>query len=326
MSPRTFFVGILALVCGVSASIGVNRMRRSPAPTKPDAVAVPVAAINIKRGDAVTESMLIDRQWPKTLVPAGVILKRDQIVGKIARVPLVKGEPVFSGKIGASPRFSGLVEQGMRAYTILTPNDSSLVAGLVEPSDKVDILFTDKTDKARTGGGSTVPIMQNIEVMAIGQIIDPSESREKSGRKMRSVTLAVPLEMAAVLALAQEMGTLHLVLRSEKDEATAEVSAVTVRQLLHTTYPASFGQAGDMGKVVQLSAEEPAQPARPRAPSQISVRTLRGAMRSTMVMRVSAAPSSVYVDSYPYPVESAAPLPWVPESIPWSGAGEGSTQ
>ena len=323
MSLRTFFVGILALVCGVSASVGVNRLRQSPAPPKPDVIVVPVAAVDIKRGDAITEAMLIDREWPKALVPAGVMLKRDQIVGKIARVPLVKDEPVFGGKIGDSPRFSGLVKVGMRAYTILTPNDSSLVAGLVEPGDKVDVLFTDNTDKARTGGGSTVPIMQNIEIMAIGQIVDPSESREQNGRKMRSVTLAVPLEMAAVLALAQEMGTLHLVLRSEKDEATANVSAVTVRELLHTAYPALFNQTADAGKVVQVSAEEPAEP---RPPSQIAVRTLRGAMRSTMVMRVSAAPSSVYVDSYPYPVESAAPLPWAPESLPWSGAGEGSTQ
>ena len=70
-----------------------------------------MTAVAIKRGDKVTEAMLVDRQWPKALVPAGAILKRDQIVGKIAKVPLVKGEPIFGGKIGDSPRFSGLVKQ-----------------------------------------------------------------------------------------------------------------------------------------------------------------------------------------------------------------------
>jgi pilus assembly protein CpaB len=296
-------------------------LRQPSAPPKPDVVVVPVAAIDIKRGDEVTESMLIDREWPKTLVPAGAMLKREAIVGKITRVPLVKGEPVFAGKIGDSPRFSGLVKEGMRAYTILTPNDSSLVAGLVEPGDKVDVLFTDNTDKVLTGGGSTAPIMQNIEVMAIGQIVDPSESRANSGRRMRSVTLAVPLEMATVLALAQEMGTLHLALRSERDEATADVSAVTMRDLLRTAYPALFKQPEDTGKVVQVSAEDPAEP---RQPSQIAVRTLRGAMRSTMVMRASAAPGSVYVDGYP--AQSAVPFPWAPGALPWFGEGEGSTQ
>ncbi len=322
MSPRTFIVGILALVCGVSASVGVNRLRQAPDSQKPDVVVVPVAAVAIKRGEEVSESMLVGREWPKALVPPGAILKKAEIVGKIAKVPLVKDEPVFSGKIGDTPRFSGLVKEGLRAYTILTPNDSSLVAGLVEPGDKVDILFTDNTDKFLTGGGSTVPLMQNIEVMAIGQIVDPSESRETNARKMRSVTLSVPLDMASRLALAQEMGTLHLALRSEQDNATADVEAITMTELLRTTYPALFAER-EAAKVVPVSAEDPVEP---RQPSQIAVRTLRGAMRSTMVMRASGRPgASVYTDAQPF--QSATPLPsWVPNSFPWFGDGEGSSQ
>jgi pilus assembly protein CpaB len=292
MRPRTFVVGLLALVCGVSAAVGVNRLRQVRVPAKPETVVVPVAAVAIKRGDKVTEIMLAEREWPKTLVPPGALLKKDKIVGKIARVPLVKGEPVFEGKIGDSPRFSGLVKPGMRAYTIMTPNDSTLVAGLIEPGDKVDVLFTDNTDKLLTGGGSTAPIMQNIEVMAIGQIVDPSESREKEGRKMRSVTLAVPLEMAAELSLAQEMGTLHLALRSENDAATADVAAVTVRELIRTANPALFNEPADSAKVIPIGATDEG----PRMPSQIAVRTLRGAMRSTIIMRATTASGSVYDD------------------------------
>jgi pilus assembly protein CpaB len=317
---------MLALVCGVSASVGVNHLRQTAAPKKPDVIVVPVAAIAIKRGDEVTESMLVGREWPKALVPAGAILKKDEIIGKIAMVPLAKDEPIFSGKIGNSPRFSGLVKEGMRAYTILTPNDSSLVAGLVEPGDKVDILYTDNTDRLLTGGASTVPLMQNIEVMAIGQIVDPSESREKSGRKMRSVTLLVPLEMASMLALAQEMGTLHLALRSEQDQATADVAAVTLTELLRTAYPALFGKDEDdePGKVVPISAAL-AAPAKPSEPTQIAVRTLRGAMRSTMVMRASGTNGRVYLDGRAG--ASASPFPWtLPDGLPWFGGDEGSSQ
>jgi pilus assembly protein CpaB len=320
MSPRTFFVGLLALVCGVSASVGVNRMRKSGTPVKPETIVVPVAAVSIKRGDIVTEKMLTGRNWPKTLVPAGAILKKEEIVGKIAKVSLVKDEPVFSGKVGDSPRFSGLVKKGMRASAILTPNDSSYVAGLIEPGDKVDVLFTDSTDRELTGGGSTAPIMQNIEVLAIGQIVDPDESRENNGKRMRSVTLAVLPEQATMLVLAQEMGTLHLALRSEQDDATADLSAVTVTELRGTAYPALLSKPAEP-KIIPISADDPAKP---RQPSQIAVRTLRGAMRSTMVMRVSAAPGSVYVDGYP--TDSAMPLPVVPGSLPWLGEGAGSTQ
>jgi Flp pilus assembly protein CpaB len=183
----------------------------------------------------------------------------------------------------------------MRASTILTPNDSSFVAGLIEPGDKVDVLFTDSTDKELTGGGSTAPIMQNIEVLAIGQIVDPDESREKTGKRMRSVTLAVLPEQATKLVLAQEMGTLHLALRSEQDEATADVAAVTVTELRGTAYPALPGEPTEP-KIVPVSADGSTEPITPRQPSQIAVRTLRGPMRSTMVMRVSPGEGSVYSD------------------------------
>jgi hypothetical protein len=51
MSPRTFLVGLLALVCGVSASIGVNRLRHTGTkPAKVETIVVPVMAVAIKRG------------------------------------------------------------------------------------------------------------------------------------------------------------------------------------------------------------------------------------------------------------------------------------
>jgi Flp pilus assembly protein CpaB len=137
--------------------------------------------------------------------------------------------------------------------------------------------------------------MQNIEVLAIGQIVDPDESRENNGKRMRSVTLAVLPEQATKLVLAQEMGTLHLALRSDKDEATADVSAVTVTELRGTAYPALSDNPVEP-KIIAASADESAEPITPKQPSQIAVRTLRGAMRSTMVMRVSSGQGSVYLD------------------------------
>jgi pilus assembly protein CpaB len=248
--------------------------------------------------------MLTARHWPKELVPPGALLKKEQIVGKIAQVSFVKDEPIYSGKIGDSPRFSGLVKEGMRASTILTPNDSSFVAGLVEPGDKVDVMFTDNTDRELTGGGSTSVLMQNIEIMAIGQIIDPDESREKDGKRMRSVTLAVLPEQAQELVLAQEMGTLHLALRSEKDEADALLPAVSVRELRGTAYPAPG------------TAKNEDEKEQPRLPSQIAVRTLRGAMRSTMVMRATAGQGSVYIDGDNIDGAVAQPLGPPPASAP----------
>jgi pilus assembly protein CpaB len=284
MSPRTFVVGILALVCGVSASVGVNSLRAPAAvQAKPDVTIVPVAAIDVKRGEKFTEEMLVGREWPTAMLPPGAVVKKADIVGRIAQVSLVKDEPIFAGKVGDSERFSGLVPEGMRAYTILTPSDSSLVAGLVEPGDKVDILYTDQTDKVVTGGASTTTLMQNVEVLALGRIVDPEQSRE--AKRMRSVTLLVMPEMASMLALAQEMGTLHLTLRSETDQLTANVSGVTLTELLRTAYGSKFGnKAAAESDVVQVSAEAPAEP---QKTPEIAIRTIRGMATSTVVMQAS---------------------------------------
>lgn len=294
MSLRTTVVALLALICGISASIGVSNLRQSPEPdNKPDVTVVPVAAFDIKRGTLITEEMLVGREWPKAMIPQGAVLLKADIVGKIAMVPLAKDEPIFAGKVGTTPRFSGMVKEGMRAYTILTPNDASLVAGLIEPGDKVDVLFTDRSgDEDLTGGGSTTPLLQNIEVLAMGQAVDPSESREKKVREMRSVTLLVPLEMATKLALAQEMGTLHLALRSEKDGATADVTAVTMLELLRTAYPALHAADGATDKGQRLKPAVAALETGAGSSKDIVIRTLRGIASSSMVMRTSPDGSS----------------------------------
>jgi pilus assembly protein CpaB len=314
----------MALVCGVSASVGVNHLRKGQAQAKAEVVVVPVAAINIKRGDEVTEAKLVNREWPKAMVPTGVILKRADIVGNVAQVPIVKNEPIFSGKIGSSARFSGLVKEGMRAYTIATPSDSSLVAGLVEPGDKVDILFTGATNKATTGGASTVPLLQNIEVMAKGQITDATDNDGKK-KRMRSVTLLVPLEMASLLALSQRMGALHLALRSNKDQVTADVSAVTLKQLLRTAYPAMFADESEPDEDAKATKKEIPES---KGPSQFAVRTIRGTIRSTMLMRTSGMPIASAYAVQPEPFEPLVPVPppALPDELPWFDGDEGSVQ
>jgi pilus assembly protein CpaB len=221
------------------------------------------------------------------MIPQGAVLLKADILGKIAMMPLAKDEPIFAGKVGGTSRFSGMVKDGMRAYTILTPNDASLVAGLIEPGDKVDVLFTDRSgDSEQTGGGSTTPLLQNIEVMAMGQAVDPSESREKKVREMRSVTLQVPLEFAAKLALAQEMGTLHLALRAESDTLTAQVSGVTMLELLRSAYPAL--QAKMDTDEVRLKPVVTLPESGSNSSKDVVIRTMRGVASSSMVLRTSS--------------------------------------
>ena len=292
MSGRTILVGALALICGMTAALGVTQYLNNPVAKEVaaiDTVTLPVATVKINRGDTIVETMITEREWPKALAPEGAILTKEELLGKIAQSVLYPTEPFLGAKIGESERFSGLVKDGMRAYTILTPNDASLVAGLITAGDKVDILFTDRTSqKELTGGGSTSPLLQNIEVMAVGHDLGENDARTKDKKDMRSVTLAVTLDMATKLALAQQVGTLHLALRSEQDHSTAAATAITLNQLAQTMYPAFNAQVDEKAAAAKVASDLSGfEAARPLPHKEIMVRTMRGFVPSETVMSVS---------------------------------------
>lgn len=297
MSGRTILVGALAMICGITAALGVTKyLDQTQVEQTPvvEMTKVPVAAVKIERGDTVQETMIAMREWPKELAPEGILMTKEEILGKIAQSPLFPNEPFLDAKIGETERFSGFVKEGMRAYTILTPNDASLVAGLITPGDHVDVLFTDRqTEKEFTGGGSTTPLLQNIEVMAVGKDLSEKDARSKDSKDMRSVTLAVTLDMATKLALAQQLGSLHLALRSAQDIGTADVDAITLKELMRTMYPAlalmdeeAEAESEPTVELALATADELPRPkAKPR--KELLVRTVRGFVPGEMVMSVS---------------------------------------
>ncbi len=122
---------------------------------------------------------------------------------------------------------------GMRAITILTPNESSGVAGLLEPGDRVDLQLT-LAEKAgmmtvfKPGVDARVPsetIIENIEVLAVDSNIF-SVDGDNANKASRSVTLIVFEKMIPDIARAHELGTLTLTLRGTADSTGAEPRTV----------------------------------------------------------------------------------------------------
>src|SRR3954452_3093029 len=103
MTPRTFLIITLALVSGGSAAVGVNTLRnqnnQGPGAAKPDTVPMVVAAVDIPRGVTVTATLVKTRNYPKDLVPAGVITKLEDALNRATLGPLVRDEPVIDHKL-----------------------------------------------------------------------------------------------------------------------------------------------------------------------------------------------------------------------------------
>lgn len=237
MRLRTVLIGVFALVFGVSAAGGVYLLMNSAPPAAAaESVPVIIASVDIVRGQTLTAELLEKRDWPKDLVPAGSISSIEEALDRTVTIPLVKGDLLLLGKLAAKGSGRGLaaiIPAGMRAVTIQTPNVATGVAGFILPGNKVDILLTmnNQGQDDRTGGGSTITLLQNLEILAVDQQTDVPQDNKVDPVELRSVTLLVTPADAARLDLGQNKGTLRLTLRNPTDKGTDFVDPVTLTGL-----------------------------------------------------------------------------------------------
>jgi pilus assembly protein CpaB len=248
----------LALVFGGSAAIGVNALRKAvPEAPKPETVPVVVAAMPAPRFATLTADHIKMIDIPKDLVPPGALTRKEDVVDRVTKTQLDKGETILDSKLapkGAGRGMAPGIAPGKRAFTIQTPTVASNVSGFILPGNKVDVLLT-----ATVGGNDIViPLVQNVEILAVDQRVDAPAENKVDVKELRSVTLQVTPDEATRLDLGQNKGILHLALRHPEDDQPTPVRRTTL---------------------TELGLIEPAPkpiPAPPPPPPPVRIRTLRG--------------------------------------------------
>jgi len=200
-----------------------------------DQAKVVVAAIDMPRGSVVTADLVRIHEIPRGQLHPRAITKIEDAVNRALLTPLIKDEPVLEGKLapkGSRGSMSWVTKPGMRAFTITIPTMSSGMAGFAMPGDHVDVLLTmSGDDKDGTGGGSTITLLENIEVMAVDQTIEAPAANKVDANHLRSVTLQVTPEQSLELDLGQTRGTLHLSLRNPEDTKDSQTKMATLSEL-----------------------------------------------------------------------------------------------
>ena len=218
---------VLALGFGGSITVGMNVLSNlnSENTAAPETQQIVVAKAHIDRGKEIEADMIETKTVPKTAVPPGAVADAEKVVGRL--VTIDGGLPpgtILEAALASADQKQGLpslIPTGMRAFTIQASNASG-VAGLVSPEDRVDVLLTvqSRSRDDVTGGGQTMTLLQNIEVLTVNQdyVREDTEDSERRSSSKKSrveyVTLLVAPEQAARLNLAQSKGSLHLSLRN----------------------------------------------------------------------------------------------------------------
>ncbi len=238
MSMRTIMVVFLALFCGAAMAFGV--LQSSPRETEPAEVVVEmepvlVATVDLQRGARVGESDIEVRQWPVGLAPPGTLRSIEEAAERVMLGQVLEGELVLEAKLtsqSGSPGVASLVPPGKRAYTIMASRVASNVAGFVLPGNRVDVLLNLRDGRANaTGGGSTITLLQAVQVLAVDQRLEAPVENKVDLRGLSSVTLVVTPEQANQLDLGQNMGHLTLALRNPLDDAIDDVEEATIAKM-----------------------------------------------------------------------------------------------
>jgi pilus assembly protein CpaB len=243
MSFRTILVIVLALVCGVTAALGVSAVLNVRPPAQVEAkevetMPVVVAVADTGRFMSLKEDLVKVRQFPKDMfAPEEVFATVEEVVDRSLTVPVIKGEPIMKKRVSEKGMhgIEAHIPDDMRAISILTQNAAAGVAGFILPGSKVDVQLTlDNTGMRNdpTGGAATFTLLENIEILAVTQVTDVPNQNKINPSDLQSVTLLVTIPQSEALNLASNKGKLHLSLRNSKDKGHVKPHAITLADLL----------------------------------------------------------------------------------------------
>jgi len=232
MKAARLVVLVVAVAAGgMAAYLAAGPARKpvsAPAPVaKLDTVDILVAKADLAMGQKVGPDDIKWQTWPTAAAGPNFIRKQNrpdavkQVTGMVVRIAFAIGEPIRESKLiraDGSGFMAAILPAGMRAVsTDISPETGA--GGFILPNDRVDVILTRRDKAAEKAAGTEVhtseTILNNVRVLAIDQTIE-----EKNGQKVvvgKTATLELTQRQAETLALARQLGSLSLALRSMAD-------------------------------------------------------------------------------------------------------------
>lgn len=216
--------GLAALLAGRSG----DKPAQAPEPVVQfETVDVLVASQDLSAGSTLKPEEMRWQMWPAASAGPGTIRKADrpdaieQLTGYVVRASFTSGEPIQEArlvKINAAGYLAAILPTGMRAIATEI-NTETGAGGFVVPGDHVDVIVSRRDREAEKRNGfetySSETIINNARVLAIDQTVE-----DKNGQKVvigKTATLELSPRQAESLALARQIGTISLALRSVVD-------------------------------------------------------------------------------------------------------------
>jgi pilus assembly protein CpaB len=219
MNGKSLLMLFMAVGLGLGAMFATQLYLRKPAAAQDETQEILVAARDIKDEEILKPDAVKMVRMSKKAIPVGTFSSFKEVEDRWVKTALLEGDPVVEKRLGPKGTPPGLVAnipKGMRAFAVEV-NEQSGVSGFILPGHHVDVVRFDSNE--RTPNARAETILQNVQVLAAGQVFTRAE--EKSVQS-RTVTLAVTPEQVDALVAAKAKGPLSLSLRGVNDHEVVQ--------------------------------------------------------------------------------------------------------
>ncbi len=185
-----------------------------------EATEVLVAVEPMSAGRFVKPEDLRWQPWPLDNVADAYIeqgeMVIDDFIGSVVRTGVAEGEPITLNRVvkpGDRGFLAAVLTPGMRAISVPV-DETSGIAGLVFPGDRVDVILTHAVRQDTAEGvqvrRASETVLTDVRVLAIDQMVEQSAGPVLAN----TATLEVTPEQAEKVRVMLQLGSLSLSLRS----------------------------------------------------------------------------------------------------------------
>jgi pilus assembly protein CpaB len=241
MRARSVLLLMVALGCGLVASIGITQVmaRRGAGQPKGDSSPIYVAQEDIPMGDPISPQLLQLEEWPKDKIPPSALSKIEDIENRRPKSIIFKGSPILDNQLWSKGNSAGgaqpYIPKGYRVVAVKV-DDVIALGGILRPGDRVDVLVCAKIIPSQgTPWDEVLTFLQDIKVFGINEVFESdAASGDKKVAGARTVELLLTPKQAQAVTLASELGKIRLSLRGLEIDDTPPPSGTDSAQLLDT--------------------------------------------------------------------------------------------
>lgn len=213
---RNSMILIIAILCGMIASVLSLRLINKSGPVTRSSVSAVTAIRDVQAGDVIKKEDIDLLDAPSNINPKILFANPEEVVGKICRSNILKGSFVRKSDIlEEGDNLASLIPRGYRAMTVPVKIPANLISFL-QIGNRIDVILTFEVGSEVT----TVTLVKNAKVIGVPQGDRGGKGIGGSGGSTDTqITLAVTPDGAETLAYAIKKGVLTIAIHSAAEAA-----------------------------------------------------------------------------------------------------------